>query len=107
MNNKILSTLSISMKAGKVLSGEFAVEAAVKKSECNIVIVASDASNNTKKLFRDKCTFYNIPMYVYGTKEQLGNAIGKEMRASVAISDYGLAKNIERYLELEVVKWQI
>ncbi len=103
MNNKVLSTLSISMKAGKIQSGEFAVEKSVKALECSIVLVALDASDNTKKLFRDKCAFYHIPFYIYGTKEELGKAIGKEMRASVAVTDAGLAKKIEQYLESEVI----
>ncbi len=103
MNNKVLSTLGISMKAGKIQSGEFAVEKAVKTSGCHLVIVALDASDNTKKLFSDKCAFYHIPLYIYGTKEELGKAIGKEMRASVAVTDAGLAKKIEQYLESEVI----
>lgn len=99
MQNRILSYLGLSMKAGKVVSGEFSVEQAVKKGKAEIVIVAEDASANTKKLFSDKCKFYNIPQYVYGTKEQLGRAVGKEMRASVAVIDAGLADKIEQELK--------
>lgn len=99
MQNKVLSFLGLSMKAGKLLSGEFSVEQAVKANKAFIVIVAEDASENTKKLFRDKCTFYNIPEYEYGTKEQLGRAIGKEIRASVAVTDSGLANKIEHELK--------
>lgn len=99
MQNKVLSLLGISMKAGKVISGEFSVEQAVKNRTAAIVIVAEDASGNTKKLFKDKCTFYDLPEYIYGTKEQLGRAIGKEMRASVAVTDTGLASKIEQELK--------
>lgn len=99
MQNKVLSILGLSMKAGKLLSGEFSVEQAVKANKAFIVIVAEDASENTKKLFRDKCTFYNVPEYEYGTKEQLGCAIGKEIRASVAVTDSGLANKIEQELK--------
>ncbi|MDE6232597.1 MAG: ribosomal L7Ae/L30e/S12e/Gadd45 family protein, partial [Lachnospiraceae bacterium] len=60
---------------------------------------AEDASKNTKKLFNDKCSYYNVPEYVYGTKEQLGRAIGKEMRASVAVIDAGLANKLEQELK--------
>ncbi|MDE5781038.1 MAG: ribosomal L7Ae/L30e/S12e/Gadd45 family protein [Lachnospiraceae bacterium] len=99
MQNKILSYLGLSMKAGKVVSGEFSVEQAVKTGKAEIVIVAEDASKNTKKLFNDKCSYYNVPEYVYGTKEQLGRAIGKEMRASVAVIDAGLANKLEQELK--------
>lgn len=105
MQNKIFSTISISMKAGKLLSGESMVEQAVKDRKAALVIVAEDASANTKKLFNNKCKFYDIPKYEYGTKEQLGRAIGKEFRASLAIVDAGLAKKIEQELEY-VEKWR-
>ena len=97
--NKVLSLLGLSVRAGKVASGEFATETAVKSGKAALVIVAEDASANTKKLFRDKCSFYEVPFFEYGTKETLGHAIGKEFRASVAVLDTGLAKTIISHLE--------
>lgn len=97
--NKVLSLLGLSVRAGKVASGEFAAETAVKSGKAALVIVAEDASANTKKLFRDKCSFYEVPVYEYGTKEALGHAIGKEFRASVAVLDTGLANAIISHLE--------
>ena len=35
-------------KAGKLLSGEFSVEKAIKQRKVKLVIVAGDASDNTK-----------------------------------------------------------
>lgn len=96
---KVLSLLGLAMRAGKVVSGEFATENAVKSGKVSLVIVAKDASDNTKKLFRDKCKFYEIPVLEYGTKEELGKAIGKEMRSSVGIQDAGFAKTITSHLE--------
>ena len=49
-------------------SGEFSTEKAVKDGRAWLVIVASDASENTQKHFRDMTTFYEVPMYVYGKK---------------------------------------
>lgn len=97
--NKALSLLGLATRAGKVVSGEFATEKAVKNNSAKLVLVATDASDNTKKLFSDKCSFYEIPRYFYGTKDILGHAIGKEMRASAAILDDGFAKAIIPLLE--------
>lgn len=97
--NKTLSLLGLATRAGKVVSGEFSAENAVKSGKAALVIVAEDASDNTKKLFSDKCSFYKIPVYQYGTKETLGHAIGKAMRASVAVLDEGFAKAIITHLE--------
>ena len=43
--------------------------------------------------------FYQVPMYIFGTKEELGHYIGKEFRASLAITDENLAKAVEKKLE--------
>ena len=91
--DKVLSMLGIAAKAGGVASGEFSTEKAVKDGRAWLVIVASDASENTQKHFRDM-------MYVYGEKETLGHFIGKEFRASLAVTNEGLAHSIEDKLKL-------
>ncbi len=95
----MLSLISLAKKAGKVASGEFQTEQAVKKKEACVVIVSAEASENTKKKFRNMCTFYEVPFHVYGGKEELGHAIGYEFRASLAILDHGLAASVEKRLE--------
>ena len=97
--NKIESLLGLCTRGGNLASGEFQTETAVKDGSACLVIVATDASANTKKLFRDKCSFYQVPCFEYGTKESLGHAIGKEMRASIAVLDEGFAKSIIKHLE--------
>ncbi len=88
----VYSLLGICKKAGKLQSGEFQTLEAIKGGSAFICIVPCDASDNTKKLFTDKCTFYNVPIYIFGTKEGLGRAIGKAERSSVAVTDEGLSQ---------------
>ena len=97
--DKVLSMLGLAAKAGAVASGEFSTEKSVKEGKAFLVIVAEDASDNTKKHFRDMTTFYEVPMYVFGTKEELGRCIGKEFRASLAITDENLANAVENKLK--------
>lgn len=97
--NKVLSLLGLSARAGKLVSGEYSTETAVKSGKAALVLVAEDASANTKKLFHDKCSFYEVPVFDFGTKEMLGHAIGKELRASVAVLDAGLADAVISHLE--------
>ena len=98
-NDKIYSLLGLAQKAGKVKSGEFATEKSVKDGTAVLVLVAQDASDNTKKMFSNMCEFYEVTSFVFATKEQLGHAIGKEMRASLAITDEGFAKSLTKHLE--------
>lgn len=93
--------LGLAARGRNVASGEFSTEKAVKTGEAFLVIVAEDASDNTKKMFRNMCTFYETPIYIYGTKEELGHAIGKEFRASLAVTDENLAKAVEKKIEAE------
>ncbi|MCR5640852.1 MAG: ribosomal L7Ae/L30e/S12e/Gadd45 family protein [Lachnospiraceae bacterium] len=90
----VLSMIGLSAKAGKVKSGEFAVEQAVKGGKAYMVIVAEDASENSKKAYQNMCDFYEVPIFFYGDKETLGTSCGKEFRASVAIMDENLAKAV-------------
>ena len=90
--NKILSLAGLAAKAGRIASGEFSVEKAVKTGSGHLVIVAEDASANSKKKFSDMCSYYQVPVIFMQTKEELGKAIGKEFRASVAVLDAGFAK---------------
>ena len=99
--NKILSLVGMATKAGKTVSGEFCTEKEVKSNKAALVIVAEDASDNTKKMFQNMCDFYHVPIYFYGNKEQLGHAMGKEFRASLAITDEGFAKGIKKYMNHE------
>lgn len=99
MENKIYSMLGLCQKAGKLVSGEFSVENAIKGGKACLVLVSSDASENTKKKFRDKCDYYGVPITEFGVKERLGSAIGKEVRTSVAITDSGFAKSLQEKLE--------
>ena len=96
--DKVLSLIGLAMKAGRCTSGEMMTESETKSGRARLVIIASDASENTKKKFRDMCKFYEVPIYIYGDKDTLGHAMGKEFRASLAILDEGFADGIRRAL---------
>ena len=89
--NKALSFIGICMKAGKLVSGEFSVEKAVKAGQAYAVLVAEDASANSKKQYTNMCDFYKVPLRFLSTKEELGRALGKEYRASLAVLDEKMA----------------
>ena len=97
--DKVLSLIGLSMKAGRCISGEMMTENETKSGKEKLVIVAYDASENTKKKFRDMCKFYRVPICFYGDKDTLGHAMGKEFRASLAILDEGFADGILKELK--------
>ena len=96
---KELSLIGLAAKAGKVVSGEFATEKAVKGRTAYLVLIAEDASENTRKKFRDMCTYYKVPFYNIGSKEELGTAIGKEYRACIAVTQEQFAVAMKKKLD--------
>ena len=99
--DKILSLIGLATKAGKTASGEFCTEKEIKSGRASLVIVAEDASDNTKKKFQNMCDFYKVPIYFYKDKDTLGHAMGKEFRASLAILDEGFAKGMRKHMDTE------
>lgn len=97
--DRVLSMLGIAAKAGKIVSGEFATENAVKSANAYLVVIAMDASANTAKKFRDMTSFYEVPIIAYGTKETLGGCIGKDYRSSLAVTDEKLAEAVKKKLQ--------
>lgn len=91
--------LGLAARGRNVVSGELQTLDAIKDGSAMLVIVAEDASENTRKLFTDKCSFYQVPIKLYGTREELGRAIGKDIRSSLAVVNAGLAQSIIGYLE--------
>ena len=98
--NKAISLLGLAQKAGKVASGEFSTEKAIKEGKAYLVIVSAEASENTIKKFKNMCEFYQVEVRFFGTKEELGHVIGKEFRASVAVTDEGFGKQLIKNIDM-------
>lgn len=96
--NKALSMLGLAARAGKTVSGEFAVEKSVKQGAACLVLLAEDASDNTKKKFTDMCAYRKVPYLFFADRETLGAAIGKEFRACAAVEDENLAGVIRDHI---------
>ncbi len=103
IEKKVFSYIGLAAKAGKLASGEFMTEKAVKEGKAKLVVVSEEASDNTKKMFTNMCTYYKVPIYFFGDKTKLGHAIGKEFRASLVLLDKGLADEVEKQLNMLMI----
>lgn len=93
--------IGLAVRAGRVASGEYMTEKAVKSMMASLVIVADDASDNTKKQFSNMCKFYEVPLFFYSNRYDIGAAIGKEHRVSLAVTDEGFSNAIIKLFETE------
>ncbi len=96
--DKVLSMLGLAARSRNVVSGGFATEAAVKDGKAALVIIAEDASGNTRKKYSNMCNCYEVPCAFHGTKAVLGHSMGKDERSVLAVTDEGFADSIRKHL---------
>lgn len=95
--DKVYGILGIAAKAGKVISGFDSIQEGISKKQVNLVIVAQDASEKTKKEIQFIGNKYEVPCVIFGNIQENSHAIGKNNRAIIGICDSGLAN---KFLEL-------
>jgi len=91
--NRALGMLGLCARAGKIQSGEQAVELALKKGQACLILLDGAASQGTRKALSDACTYYSIPMRLTDA-DALGEAIGKPGRKVAAVTDGKLAQKL-------------
>lgn len=99
---KFYSLLGLCKRSGNVAAGETAAEQAVRKEKAALLVLAEDASANTKKKFRNSAAYYGIPLVETGRKEELGRAIGAEQRSILAVTEEGFARKLEALAEGQI-----
>lgn len=101
MLDRVYSLLGIATKAGRTRSGGFQTVEAITKGRAALVILSADAKENTVHEIRPKCEARGIPLRFYGNKEDLGHAMGKELRSCVAVTDPGFANALLKIIDAE------
>ena len=96
--------LGFAMRAGKVIIGTETVCSAMAKQgkgKPNLLLVAQDASEGTKKKLLTKAEFYGVETIIVNIdSDELGRLLGKLYApATVAIVDDRFAEEIRRSLE--------
>ncbi|WDF83743.1 YlxQ-related RNA-binding protein [Lacticaseibacillus pabuli] len=87
--------LGLAQRAGKLETGTDFTLKAVAAKKAKLVILATDASSNLTKKIQDKCNFYDVPLAVPMTVDDLSIAIG-HVRSVVAVMDAGFAKSLAK-----------
>lgn len=100
MNDKFLSLLGLSRKAGKLSLGHDAVINSIVKNKAQLCILSCDASPRLQKEIAHACTFENknIPVIVTEyTLIDLSMSVGSKA-AVISVDDEGFASSLrEKY----------
>ncbi len=95
----VLSLLGLAKKAGRLVSGEEPVGGAARARDARLILLASDAADNTARRaghFADagQCLLARVP----ADKDALGRAVGRTSCAMLALTDIGFAEATARKL---------
>lgn len=97
--NKVLQLLGLAMKANKIVAGTDQILNGLTSHELKMVFLANDVSENTFDKINRKCYFYQIPICVKFTAQELSHAIGKSGRKIIGITDNNFYQAIMNELE--------
>lgn len=86
--------LGLAVRAGGVVFGEAAVREAVRRKEVYLVIISSDASENTQKRLCNSCEFYGIRLLKAEDRFELGHICGRESAVTVGVKIKEIAENL-------------
>ncbi len=98
-NEKFFRMLGLAARMKGISVGEGAVKDAVKSQKAKLVLVSEDASDNTKKKFRNSCEFYSVKILECSDRYTLGKVIGREFAVVVAVNEKGIAEEMQRCLD--------
>lgn len=90
--------LGLAQRAGKVVSGDFALVGKLRKGEGKLLIVAEDCGRNNREKYIHLAEREGLKWIEFGTRDGLGQAIGKEHRAALLLMDAGFAEGVEKRL---------
>jgi ribosomal protein L7Ae-like RNA K-turn-binding protein len=81
------------------LVGTQAVRVAARRGELSVVIVAEDATENARKRMRGLALDPKLEVVTFGTRSDLGRAVGRRQAVVVGIRDRGLGFRIAAEVE--------
>ena len=91
--NPLLNLLGLARKAGRLALGATAVERRLKGNVISLLLVASDASDNTVRRARRWAEEIPSELFVIPhDKATFGRAVGRRECALAALTDEGFAK---------------
>lgn len=93
MNSGLTNAIGLAMKAGRIQSGDFAVERLVRSGQARLVLLDAGVSENTREKYCAICKTHCVELlYV----DELGRWIGKPGRMIAAVTDVNFQNMIKR-----------
>ena len=102
MRNKAESYLGFARKSGNLVYGAGTCEISMAKRKAYLLIIASDAAENTKKKMISKAEGCGVAYRIYSTSDELSRMTGAPGRSVFAVTDKGFADMITKEIDLQI-----
>jgi ribosomal protein L7Ae-like RNA K-turn-binding protein len=88
LEKNTLGVIGLAARARGIVIGSNQVLEAVRAKKALLVLIASDVSDNTRKMLCDKTAFYSVTAeQIDITTTELGRAVGHSHTAAIAFTD--------------------
>lgn len=102
--SKVTGWLGLAARSRQLVLGEDACVRAIRAGSVCLILLATDAGPNGAKKVRDKCAFYGVPITSQLTRQELGDAVGKQDRTVMGVTSPQLAKQILQSMQQDMVQ---
>ena len=92
--NKFFNFLGLAKRSGNLIEGYSKCDEERNRKNIFLFIISNDASNSTKKKFKNHCLTKNIVFIEDFSKEELGFSIGREEVKILAVTDKNMANKL-------------
>lgn len=97
----LLNMLGLAARAGAVITGTERVREAARSGSLHMVLVASDASDNSRDKLLPLLDARRIAYAVVYDRDALGGAVGRAPLSALGITETKLARRVKELLKQE------
>lgn len=101
MSTGVLGLLGLGRRSGRVIVGMDAALREARRGQAAILWLADDAGASTERQVRRAAEQYGTPLVVWGQKLQIGQGLGLNSTAVMAIVDARLAQVLLQRLDTQ------
>ncbi len=97
--NGVIKILGFAHRARKLCFGMGATLKALDRGKARGVVLALDTSDNTKAKVETAAKTKKVPVFSFGSKNDLGRRFGREELGVIGVLDNSFAKGIKNFFD--------
>ncbi len=96
---KLIQTLGLAFRANKITIGYDKIEKEFKKKSISCVFSDLSCESDSARQLKNKCSFYNIPLYDCLSCEELSMICSKHNVKTISLHDEGFHSLVKKYID--------